>query len=68
MNLISGTHHLCERREHAFMILQEYTIISHSITIGDRDKVLRTSTIYFLKVFNSEREFWPCKRRGIKNC
>ena len=29
----------------------------YSITIGDRDKVLRTSTIYFLKVFNSEREF-----------
>ena len=28
MNLISGTHHLCERRKHAFMILWEYTIIS----------------------------------------
>ena len=27
MNLISGTHHSCERREHAFMILWEYTII-----------------------------------------
>ena len=28
MNLISGTHHLCERREYAFIILREYTIIS----------------------------------------
>ena len=28
MNLISRTHHSCERREHAFMVLQEYTIIS----------------------------------------
>ena len=26
MNLISGTHHLCEKREYAFMILQEYLI------------------------------------------
>ena len=32
MNLISGTHHSCERREHAFMILREYTIISCHIT------------------------------------
>ena len=28
MNLISGTHHSCERKEHAFMVLREYTIIS----------------------------------------
>ena len=28
INLISGTHHSCERREHAFMVLREYTIIS----------------------------------------
>ena len=28
MNLISGVHHLCERREHVFMVLREYTIIS----------------------------------------
>ena len=27
INLISETHHLCERSEYAFMILQEYTII-----------------------------------------
>ena len=27
INLISGTHHLCERREYAFMVLREYTII-----------------------------------------
>ena len=28
MNLISGVHHSCERREHTFMVLREYTIIS----------------------------------------
>ena len=27
MNLICGTHHSCERREYAFMVLQEYLII-----------------------------------------
>ena len=27
MNLISVTHHSCKRREYAFMILWEYTII-----------------------------------------
>ena len=31
MNLISGTHHSCERKEYAFMILREYTIISQFI-------------------------------------
>ena len=28
MNLISGVYYLRERREHAFMILRKYTIIS----------------------------------------
>ena len=28
MNLISKTHHSCERNENVFIILQEYTIIS----------------------------------------
>ena len=28
MNLISETHCSCERREYAFMVLREYTIIS----------------------------------------
>ena len=32
MNLISKTHHLCERKEYAFMVLQEYTIISPTTT------------------------------------
>ena len=30
MNLISGVYHLCERREHVFMIFREYTIISRA--------------------------------------
>ena len=30
INLISGTHHLCEKREYVFIVLQEYTIISHA--------------------------------------
>ena len=29
MNLISGTHHLCERRKYVFMVLRKYTIIFH---------------------------------------
>ena len=29
INLISRTNHSCERSEYAFMILREYTIISH---------------------------------------
>ena len=28
MNLISGVHHLCERKEYAFMVFWEYTVIS----------------------------------------
>ena len=28
LNLISGTYHLCEGKEYAFIVLQEYTIIS----------------------------------------
>ena len=27
MNLISGTHHSCERKEYGFIVLREYTII-----------------------------------------
>ena len=36
MNLISGTHHLCERREYTFMVLQEYTIspLKHLFFLG----------------------------------
>ena len=30
MNLISETHHSCERREYAFMVLRKYTVISPS--------------------------------------
>ena len=30
MNLISETHHSCERREYVFMVLREYTIIFHT--------------------------------------
>ena len=28
MNLINGTHHSCEKRKHAFIVLRDYTIIS----------------------------------------
>ena len=31
MNLIRKTHHSCERRKYAFMILREYTIISRDV-------------------------------------
>ena len=33
MNLISETHHSCEKREHAFMVLREYTIIFPQLDI-----------------------------------
>ena len=29
MNLINETHHSCEKKEYAFIVLREYTIISH---------------------------------------
>ena len=36
MNLISGTHRLCERREYVFMVFREYTIIfSHIVSLVD---------------------------------
>ena len=47
MNLISGTHHSCERREHAFMVLRKYTIISHIyIYILERMKFYSLENIY----------------------
>ena len=30
MNLINETHNLCEKREYAFNVLQEYSIITHN--------------------------------------
>ena len=44
INLISETHHLCERRKHAFMVLLEYTIISQELG-------LRLSTSFFCLAF-----------------
>ena len=42
MNLISGTHYSCEMREHAFMVLREYTIISLS------QEVIHKAIVYTL--------------------
>ena len=42
MNLISGTHHLCEKKEYAFMVLQEYTIISLRIGVWNIFQVRET--------------------------
>ena len=36
MNLISGTHHLCGRREYAFMVFEEYIIISPKQQISEK--------------------------------
>ena len=44
MNLISGIHHSCERREYTFIVLQEYTIISHKIVVD-------ISFLIFYKIF-----------------
>ena len=38
MYLISGTHYSCERREYAFMVLREYTIISHVKMVQIQEK------------------------------
>jgi len=39
MNLISRTHHLCEKREYAFMVLREYTIIFRSNLIDHNENI-----------------------------
>ena len=44
MNLISGIHHSYERREYTFIVLQEYTIISHKIVVD-------ISFLIFYKIF-----------------
>ena len=50
MNLISRTHHSCEREEHAFMVLREYTIISPHI---NRIIWLRWGNIYiYIYIYN----------------
>ena len=46
INLISKTHHSCERREHAFIVLREYTIISrrkdfHKLSKGLKEFLTR---------------------------
>ena len=55
MNLISGTHHLCERREYAFMILREYTIIFHGID-GLVPRALAISYFFLLKCYYSSQK------------
>ena len=51
MNLINETYHSCERREYAFMILREYTIISHEFITG---KISIESKNLFLKVYKKQ--------------
>ena len=48
MNLISGTNHSCERREHAFMVFREYTIISPNTPL---EECIPKQTLYSL-IFN----------------
>ena len=49
MNLISRTYHSCERKEHVFRVLREYTIISlvcPTITFnGDKEKPKNPDTV-----------------------
>ena len=47
MNLISGTHHSCERREYVFMILREYTIISQGRDESDKWEARKMAVIDF---------------------
>ncbi len=36
MNLISRTHNLCERKEYAFNVLPEYSIITEVVSLAKR--------------------------------
>ena len=56
MNLISGTYHLCERREYAFMVLWEYTIISRPKNTNNVTRATLPNGSYFLKkcCFNNQ--------------
>ena len=60
MNLISGTHHSCERRKYTFMILWKYTIIfllmnlaTLKIGVASHSKVEKVSDSKLLVSFNS---------------
>jgi hypothetical protein len=46
MNLISGTHDFCERREYAFNVLPEYSIIIPNLAIYHFDENLTMSSHY----------------------
>ena len=48
MNLISGTHHSYGRKEYAFMVLREYTIISRKYL------TINLMTIKFFKFLNRQ--------------
>ena len=52
--LISGTHHSCERREYVFMVLREYTIISHKKGGSYKQLFLKFSTYIVLIITNSQ--------------
>ena len=67
MNLISRTHHSCERREYAFMVLQEYTIISRENVSFDSfsyDLLLREKreNKVILELLNNKSLIWELLR------
>ena len=61
MNLISETHHSCERREYTFMILQEYLIIFHF----SLPKMNLTSSSTFLLVHDPDFDFFSKDRKKV---
>ena len=48
MNLINETHHSYERREYAFIVLREYTIISQLELRRKRDTLLTDLCVQFI--------------------
>ena len=46
MNLISGTHHSCKRREHAFIVLREYIIISRVLHDETSNSLTMNAKLY----------------------
>ena len=65
MNLISRTHHSCERREHAFMVLREYTIISPYLPPTPFTSAVYTVYLYNLYLYALSLTFSPKKKKSL---
>ena len=51
MNLIIEAHYSCERREHVFMVLWEYTIISLNDKKCIKKNSLKTNEVIYIYIY-----------------